>query len=209
VILSAGGARQLIFWTGASVTSLNPRTGEVYWRVPMATSSNDSISTPVVQGNRLLISGLMMQLDPDKPGAKVVWPTNLVGMKRILTHTATPLLQGGFIYSARINGELACLEASTGREIWEAKTVTELRNGSAIHLFPCGDITYLFTDEGNLISAVLSPQGYKELSRVHLLEPTTPFNGPKMAWAPPSIANGLIFVRNDKEVICASLMVEP
>jgi outer membrane protein assembly factor BamB len=208
VIVNAGGARQLIFWTGASVTSLNPRTGEVYWRVPMTTSSNDSISTPVVQGNRLLISGLMLELSADKPDAKVVWPTNLVGLKRILTHTATPLLQGDFIYSARINGDLVCLEAATGNQVWEAKTITELRNGSAIHLIPCGDFTYLYTDQGNLISATLSPQGYKEISRVHLLEPTTPFNGPKMAWAPPSFANGHIFVRNDEELVCASLTAE-
>jgi outer membrane protein assembly factor BamB len=209
VIVNAGGARQLIFWTGASVTSLNPETGEVYWRVPMVTSSNDSISTPVVRGNRLLISGLMMELDPDKPGAKVLWPDNLVGMKRILTHTATPVLQGDFIYSARSNGELVCLEAGTGKQIWEAKTVTKQRNGSAIHLFPCGDLTYLFTDEGDLITSVLSPQGYREISRVHLLEPTTPFLGPKMAWTPPAIANGHIFARNDEEIVCASMMAEP
>ena len=55
----AGGQRQLIVWTDESVASLNPATGETWWREPMVTSNNDSIPTPVVQKNRLLISGLM------------------------------------------------------------------------------------------------------------------------------------------------------
>jgi len=208
MIIQAAGVRQLVLWTGQSVTSLNPATGAVYWHEPMVTSSNDSISSPVTQGNRLLISGVMMELSGDQPAAKVLWPSNLVGMKKILTHTATPMLQGDFVYSARINGELVCLDAATGRQLWEDKSITKLRNGSSIHLYPCGEVTYLFTDEGNLISVQLTPQGYRELSRTHVLKPTTPFNGPKMAWAPPSIANGHLFVRNDEEIICYSLTTE-
>ena len=32
LIVVAGGKRQLIVWTGSSVTSFNPATGETYWR---------------------------------------------------------------------------------------------------------------------------------------------------------------------------------
>ncbi len=206
VIIQAGGARQLILWTGASVTALNPATGATYWRVPMTTST---ISTPVLEGNHLLISGLMLELSSDAPAATVRWPKNLVGMKRILTHTATPVLQGGHIYSARSHGELVCLDATTGNELWEVKSLTQLRNGSSIHLIPCGDAMYLFTDQGDFIHAKLTPQSYTELSRTHVIDPTTPFNGPKMAWTPPSIANGHLFVRNDEEVVCYSLKAEP
>ena len=136
VIITAGGARQLIVWTGSSVTSLNTATGTVHWRERMTTSSNESVTTPAVQGSRLLISGLMMELDPAKPAAKVLCPQNLVGTKRILSHTCTPVLRGDYIYGARSNGELVCLDAATGRQIWEEKKVTTLRKGSAIHLTP-------------------------------------------------------------------------
>lgn len=209
VIVNAGGARQLIFWTGASVTSLNPATGEIFWREPVVTSSNDSISTPVVDGHHLLISGLMMELGADKPTARVLWPGRLVGTRHILSHTSTPVLQGDHVYSARSSGELVCLEAATGRQVWGAKDVTTMRNGSSIHLAPCGDFMYLFTDRGDLILARLTPQGYDEISRAHLIEPTTPFAGPKMAWTPPAFANGHVFARNDEEVVCASLAAEP
>src|SRR5207249_8135329 len=63
LIIVAGGKRQLIVCTGNAVNSLNPATGETYWREPMVTSSNDSIPTPVFQKNWLLISGWMVELD--------------------------------------------------------------------------------------------------------------------------------------------------
>ncbi|MFA6547070.1 MAG: PQQ-binding-like beta-propeller repeat protein, partial [Limisphaerales bacterium] len=45
LIIRAGGRRQLIVWTDASVTSLDPGTGKTWWREPMVTSNNDSIPT--------------------------------------------------------------------------------------------------------------------------------------------------------------------
>jgi hypothetical protein len=59
--------------------------------------------------------------------------------------------------------------------------------------------------QGNLIRARLSEKGYEEMSRVHLIDPTYSFFGRKVTWAPPAYANCHIFVRNDDELICASL----
>ena len=73
---------------------------------------------------------------------------------------------------------------------------------------PNGDSVLLFTDQGNLIRARLSSAGYRELSRVHLLDPTYPFNGRNVVW-PPCYAHRHVFARNDKELICALLAAEP
>ena len=205
LIVVAGAQRQLIVWTDNAVNSLNPATGETWWRKPMVTSNNDAIPTPVVQKNRLLIAGLMLELDDDKPAAKVLWPETLAVSKRILSNTSTALLQGDYVYSAKPNGELVCLEAGTGKPVWGTTNVTELKIGASIHLTPNGDAVFLFTDEGNLIRAELTPQGYREISRVHLLEPTSILFTRKFAWVPPVYANRHIFARNDKELICASL----
>lgn len=209
LIIVAGGHRQLIVWTGSSVTSLNPATGETYWREPMVTSSNDSIPTPVVQGNRLLISGLMFELAARTPTARVLWPETMAASKRILSNTSTPLLQGDYVYSAKSNGELVCLEAGTGKQVWGTTNVTELKSGASIHLTPNGDAVFLFTDEGNLILAQLAPGGYREISRVQLLKPTSILGTRKFAWIPPVYANRQIFTRNDEELICASLAAKP
>jgi outer membrane protein assembly factor BamB len=209
LIIVAGGKRQLIVWTSNAVTSLDPATGEIYWREVMVTSSNDSIPTPVVQTNRLLISGLMMELDTRTPTAKVLWPETMAAPKRILSNTSNPLLQGDYVYSAKSNGELVCLEAGTGKQVWGTTNVTELKFGASIHLAPNGDAVFLFTDEGNLIVARLAPGGYREISRVHLLEPTSVLGARKFTWVPPVYANRCIFARNDAALICVSLAAKP
>ncbi len=209
LVIVAGGKRQLIVWTGESVTSLNPATGETYWREPMVTSNNDAIPTPVVQKNRLLIGGLMMELNAHHPAATVLWPETRAISKRILSNTSTALLRGDYVFSAKSNGELVCLEAGTGKQVWEANTVTEMKNGASIHITPSGDGVFLFTNQGNLILAQLTPQGYREISRAHLLEPTSPFGERKCAWTPPAFANRHVFARNDKELVCATLAAKP
>jgi len=209
LIIVAGGKRQLIVWTGNSVTSLNPATGETYWREAMVTSSNDSIPTPVVQNNRLLISGLMLELDAHAPAAKVLWPETMAPSKRILSNTSTPMLRGDYVYSAKSSGELVCLEAATGRQVWASTNVTEPKFGASIHLTPNGDAVFLFTDEGNLILARLTPDGYGEISRAHLLKPTSVLGTRRLAWIPPVYVNRCVFARNDEELVCASLAARP
>ena len=53
--------------------------------------------------------------------------------------------------------------------------------------------------------AKLSPQGYEEISRAHLLEPTQAAFGRDVVWCQPAYADRSIFVRNDKELIRVSL----
>ncbi len=209
LIIVAGGQRQLIVWTDESVTSLNPATGATWWREPMVTSNNDSIPSPVVQKNRLLISGLMYELNADTPTARVLWPESRAAAKRILSNTSTPLLQGDYVYSAKSSGELVCLKAGTGEQVWGTTNVTELKFGASIHLTPNGNAVFLFTDEGNLIRAELTPQGYREISRVHLLKPTSVLGTRRLAWVPPVYVNRCVFVRNDEELVCASLAAKP
>ena len=113
------------------------------------------------------------------------------------------------MFSAKTSGELVCLEAGTGKQVWLTNTVTSSGNGSSIHLTVNGDSVLLFNDRGELIRARLTAQGYHEISRVALLAPTHSFGGRKVAWTPPAYANRHVFARNDEELICASLAVEP
>jgi len=209
LVITAGGKRQLIVWTQESVTALDPATGKVYWRERMVTSNNDAIASPVFHKDLLLISGLMLKLDAAKPAASVLWPGTKPVARRILSNTSTPLLRGNYVFSARSSGELVCLEAGTGKEVWKTDKVTDLKGGASIHLTPQGDAVFLYTNKGELIRAKLTPQGYQEISRVALLEPVYPFAGRKVNWSPPAYANRHVFARNEKELISASLSAKP
>ncbi len=205
IAITSGGRRQLIVWTDKSLVSLDPANGHTYWRELMDTSNNDDVATPVFWGNRLLVSGLMMELSGDSPAVSFRWPENRAASKRILSNTSTPVPQGEYIYSCRPRGDLVCLEAATGRQIWSTNSVTAQKNGAAINITPQGSGFFLFTDEGNLIRAQLTPAGYREISRSHLIDPTWPFDGKKFVYAPPAFANRHVFARNEGEVVCASL----
>ena len=208
VIALAGGKRQLIVWMRQSVTSLNPTNGAVYWSEPTVSGGSPgfaAVSTPVLNGDRLLVSGLMFQLERNQPSAKVLWPDTPSGTRRILSDTSTPLFREDFVYSPRSGGVFVCLEAVTGREVGQTNIVTNLRQGACVHLIPNGSSVFLFTDQGDLVRAQLTPAGYCELGRVHLIEPTSPLFENKFAWAAPAFANRNIFVRNDRELRCYSL----
>ena len=209
LVINESGQRQLIIWTQEAVTSLNPATGQTWWRQVVPTPGDQAVSTPVFANHRLLVGGLMLQLDTNKPAASVLWPQEPAASKRVLSNTSTALLQDDCVFSGRTSGEFVCLEAVTGRELWRTNSVTGLGNGSSIHLTPCGNTVFLFTDEGNLIRAELTAAGYRELGRAQLLEPTSPFGGKKRSWTPPAYANGRVFARNDKELVCASLIAKP
>lgn len=211
IVIRGGGKKhkkQLIVWTQESVTSLDPATGKTYWRQRLATSGEYAVSTPVFHNHRLLVGGLMFQLDPDKPVATVLWPQSKAPSRRIFSHTSTALFRGDHLFTARSSGELICVESATGKQVWESAKVTDVKNGASIHLTQNGDSVLLFTDRGELIRARLTAAGYHEVSRVALLEPTFPFGGRKVAWTSPAFANHRVFARNGKELICASLAAE-
>ncbi len=205
IVIFSGGKKQLVVWTGKSVTSLDPAVGKTFWRQKLLTGADHAVATPVFHKDRLLIGGLMFQLNPDKPAAEVLWPDSKALSLRILSKTSTALFHGEHLFSANPSGELVCLEASTGKQVWKSAKVTDLKSGASIHLTPNADSVLLYTDKGELIRAQLTSQGYKEISRVAVLEPTFPFAGRKVAWPPPAYANRHIFARNGKELICASL----
>lgn len=213
IVITAGGKRQLIVWTPKAVTALDPANGKTWWREELITHESYAVSTPVFDGDRLLVSGLMFQLDPAKPAASVLWPESGPYIKRVLSYFCMPVILGDHVYGARNSGHLVCLEAGTGRQLWETDQVTGLMkalgNGATIHLTLHGNSVLIFTDQGNLIRARLTPEGYQELSRTHLIDPTYDFGRRKVVWPPPAFANGHVFARNGEELICASLVDAP
>lgn len=209
IVITAGGKRQMIVWTPPAITSLDPATGKTWWRQPRALYGDYATAMPSRQDGLLLAGGLMFELDPEKPAATVLWPEDTVHARRTLSNTAGPVLQGGYVYAHKAQGRLVCLEARTGRQVWEKENVADAKSGASIHLTPNGDSVWLFTDQGDLMRARLSALGYEELTRAHVLEPSYPFGGRKLLWSPPAFANRHVFARSGAELVCASLEAQP
>ena len=67
------------------------------------------------------------------------------------------------------------------------------------------DRYWLFNELGELILARLTAGGYEELGRKQLVEPTSSAFGRPVVWSHPAFAEGAVFARNDKEIVCVEL----
>ena len=67
---------------------------------------------------------------------------------------------------------------------------------------------FIHNEQGELILAELSGEGYRELGRSMLIEPTQPIQRRMTVWSHPAFAQQCVFARNDKELVCVSLAAE-
>jgi hypothetical protein len=72
-----------------------------------------------------------------------------------------------------------------------------------------GKRCWLFTEAGELVIATLTPEGYHEIDRAKVIEPTNVASGRDIVWTMPAFANRKAFIRNDQECICVDLAAAP
>ena len=222
LIIEAGGTRQLIVWHAAALTSLDPETGEVYWEEVWEAGAGMSVATPVWQDEYLLVSqfyngSMMMQLSQDQPSATMLWrgssnsemPEETDGLHAMIT---TPIILDDHVYGVGSYGELRGLDARTGERLWMSDQMTAQARWGTAYMVQNGDRFFVNNDDGYLIMAQFTPDGYVELGRTRLIEPTSNSAfGPRrrfermVNWSHPAYANRHIFHRNDNEIIRASL----
>jgi outer membrane protein assembly factor BamB len=217
VIVESRGVRQLIIFYPEAVASLNPKTGEVYWSEPFTSKMGLCVATPRIEGDLLFATAfydgsLMLRLDPNHPSATKLWQRkgkNEAHEDVLHAMLCTPFLRDGYIYGVSSYGQLRCLKADTGDKVWETFAATSSDAGlvrwSNAFIVANGDRFILANEHGDLIIANLSSAGYHEISRAHLLEPTNKDPGRLVVWSHPAFANRSVYLRNDKELVCASM----
>ncbi len=227
VIYRAGGVRQLIVWHASGLVSLDPGSGAIYWEQPIEAGAGMAVATPVKGGDYLLVSQLhhgstMMRLSSDRPAATMLWQGTSRSVDRpdgLHSTISGPIIIGDYLYGLGVNGELRGLDARSGERVWEDLTMNAaerqqwgvIRWGTAF-MVRQGDRYFMNSDEGNLIIARFTPQGYEELSRTRLIEPTTSAGlgavrryDRLVNWTHPAYANRHIVHRNDRQILRASL----
>lgn len=216
MIFDAGGKRQLIIWHPESVNSLDPETGKVYWSEPFAVRAGLTVPTPRKMGDLLFVSAfyngpMMLKLAADSLAAKVLWRGSSNSERKtdkLHSLVSTPFLEEGHIYGVCSYGELRCLRADTGERLWETFAATGGKSDrwATTFIVKNGNRFFLPNEKGDLIIARLTPKGYDEISRAHLIDPAN--NDPRrpVVWSHPAFANRSIYLRNDGEMRCYSLV---
>jgi outer membrane protein assembly factor BamB len=197
VAATINGVRHAIFFTRAGLVDVDPASGKVLnklpWRARMAASVN--AAAPIVVGDMVFLSAsygtgaVLLQITP--AGLKQIWASD----DALTNHYATSVYKDGFLYGFHGRQEegpsLRCIEFKTGKVRWnidgyKAGTITL-----------AGDRLLILREGGELVMAPASPDAFKPIASAKVL--------PATIRSYPAVANGRLYVRNEKTLVCLNL----
>ncbi len=231
MIFDFNGRRELILWHAQAVVSLDPETGKRNWSVPFRSKAALTVPTPRKVGDDRLFfvsfyhGAFMVKVGKDN--AEILWKSSARGERPNQTTDlsgimSTPVVDGEMIYGVGSYGELRGLTLD-GKRKWMTMAATrgaltppriaasdepaDSERWSNAFIVKNGERYFLFNEQGDLIIAKLTPGGYEEISRAHLIDPLNTMAGRnrKVVWMHPAFADKKVYVRNDAEIVCYDL----
>lgn len=217
-IVKYSGRDLLIIWHPESVNALDPSTGKLFWTIPWKIRFGLTIPVPqMIDKEHLFLSSfyngsMLLRLKENNGDPEIIYRTEK-SSERQTTHLHgimnTAVLQGGHLFAACSYGQFRCMEALTGKRVWESFKPVGLDKPTrwgTVFVTPHEDRFFLFSETGDLAIARLSTRGYEEIDRANVIEPNgADLRQRTIVWSHPAYANKCVFIRNDTEVICLSL----
>ncbi len=205
-ILTGDGAwRRLVVFTGYGLVGLDPTDGKLHWRFPLVDKLLESSTTPVRVGDRLLASSITYGSAALTLGTKDGDPDFALAWKNaeLTSYFATPVGVGpGHVWMVtsrlplpgrKSEATLHCVDMKAGKVLWSKPKVGEYHAS----LLRTGDNKLLMLEEaGDLVLVDPDPRAYRELARAKVCGHT---------WAHAAVADGRLFLRDDKDLVCVEL----
>lgn len=193
---------QIVTLTGEHLVSVST-AGQTRWAFPFKDRLNESSTTPIKVGEMYIAAsvtaGAVAVKEAEKDGKASVeqaWRN-----PALTCYFSTPVAVGKdhlFVVTGTIGLNptvtLRCVETATGKEVWKKPNVGKYHAA----LLRLADGNLLMHDDQNGDLRLLAPnvKEYQELAKSKACGKT---------WAHPAIADGKIYVRDEKELICLSL----
>ncbi len=197
VALTLAGKPQVLFFTRSRLIALDEKTGLTRFDFPWRARAHASVNaaTPLVMGDLIFVSASY------QTGAALLRVTNGVPQKVwssddvLSNHYATSVHRDGFLYGFHGRQEygqsLRCVELLTGQVIWSQEGF------GAGSLIGADNTLIVLKEDGQLILAAASSDGYRELGRAQIL--------PSGVRACPALADGNLYARSKDRLVCVSL----
>ena len=192
-----GGRRQVLFLTRTGLVSVDPKSGEVLFRFRWRARSRASVNaaTPLAAGPLIFLSASYgtgaVQLRVKGSEPETVWTSD----ESLSNHYSTSVIRGdhlfGFHGRQEYGQSLRCVALKTGRVLWSREGF----GAGTVSL--AGDRLVVLKENGELLLVGASPQAFRLIAKARVLAPT--------ARAYPALADGRLFVRNQKELVAVDL----
>ncbi len=192
------GERLVIFHTADGLLVVEADSGDIRYSYPFRSKTYESAiaATPVLIDDKVFLSGtynigaVLLQLAPD--GLKVIWRDELA----MQNHWATSVYHDGYLYGMDGRHErgsnFRCIDFMTGEIQWTADEGL----GRASFFMAEGNLVAL-GERGRLALIEVNPKAYVEKARVRVSS--------RRIWTPPIMAQGLLYIRNERQVRCFDL----
>jgi outer membrane protein assembly factor BamB len=205
VLMTLGGVAQIVSLTAAGAMGLEPASGKQLWSFPYPTEYDCNTASPVqLDDQHILISAgenhgsVIVALVAGKSGttAESVW-LSFGNDSQLRAEWQTPVIHDGHVYGLDNQGSagpitnLVCVRLKDHKTMWQKN-----RFGKSNLILADGKL-FLTTMEGEVVIVEASPEKFRELGRATIMETTR---------QAPALANGHLFVRDDKDVICINVI---
>lgn len=190
VIASIHRVRQAVVFAADSLMGLSLEDGRLLWKTEIKTRYSRHVSTPIVSGNRVVVSsnehglyGFEIVKDGKGMKAKQVWLTKQAAM-----NFSSPVLVDGHIYGLGPNKQVVCVELKTGKLAWgKSGLIATAPNKAHASFLIMGDQVAMTSDIGELIFFKANPKRMELISRTQVSGQT---------WCSPAYAAGVLYVKD-------------
>jgi outer membrane protein assembly factor BamB len=197
-----GKLPEVVFMTTLRLLAVNPVNGSLSWEYPLVFQPAGAATTPIVAGQRIITStmtngttALEVGLQDSKAVPKLLWQdkgmtgyfsTGVVVRKEQLYLVTNVLMP-------KPSCTLRCVDLNTGKELWHKDGIGYYHAG----VVRTGDDRLLILDDsGKLRLVEANPKAYRELCSARVCGGT---------FSVPSLANGRLYVRDDKAITCVQM----
>lgn len=187
VPIEVGGKLHVLAAGMSNLLGVDPDEGRVLWDYAHGggggRGSGSMVPVPAGEGHVFLShrseSSKVIQLVPGNEGKTRV--ENVWENRTIFNSYTVPVFRDGYLYAYSVR-RLTCVNAETGERAWRSR----LPGDGWVAL--AQDHLVVLTKEGELHIIKATPENYQPVTSTRIFS--------DLAWSPPSLANGHIFVRS-------------
>jgi outer membrane protein assembly factor BamB len=176
-------SQRLAVYNSMGLVILDPNTGTELGRQLWELSTKINVATPIISDGKAFISAgydkgcALVDISTDK--LSIIWQN-----KDMRNQFGSCVLWKGYLYGFDDSEELRCMDFLTGVVKWKQKGM----NRGAL-MIADGKLI-IISQQGELIIAEASPESFKQISRVKVLD--------GLCWTVPVLSNGRIYCRNQE-----------